>query len=120
MLSSATLAMTQSSLGFQEKSGILLVWPPWMNSNDAGPSSASSGVCSSLYLFVCYNTHNLVEHHKRRLKLAYKYLMDVISLTSFKHFESHDSKPIELIGRLFHQTKLFKASISHDSEFNIT
>lgn len=31
MLSSDTEQMTQGSLGFQEKSEILAVWPPWMN-----------------------------------------------------------------------------------------
>lgn len=46
MLSSATLATTQSSLLFQLKSEILLVCPPWMNSSSGGPSSASSGVCA--------------------------------------------------------------------------
>ena len=46
MLSSATDATTQSSLGFQAKSEILLVWPPWMNSSSGGPSSASSGDCA--------------------------------------------------------------------------
>jgi hypothetical protein len=45
MLSSATEATTQSSLAFQEKSLILLVCPPWMNSSSGGPSSASSGDC---------------------------------------------------------------------------
>ena len=47
MLSSATEATTQSSLAFQEKSLILLVWPPWMNSSSGGPSSASSEDCGS-------------------------------------------------------------------------
>ena len=45
ILSSATEASTQSSLGFQEKSDTLLVWPPWMNMSSGGPSSASSGAC---------------------------------------------------------------------------
>lgn len=31
MLSSETLHNTQASFGFQEKSEILAVWPPWMN-----------------------------------------------------------------------------------------
>ena len=31
MLSSETLQMTHASLGFQEKSDILAVWPPWIN-----------------------------------------------------------------------------------------
>lgn len=31
MLSSDTEQMTQGSLGFQEKSEILAVWPPWIN-----------------------------------------------------------------------------------------
>lgn len=47
MLSSATEAMTQSSVGFQAKSETFDVWPPWMNSSSGGPSSASSGVCRS-------------------------------------------------------------------------
>ena len=47
ILSSDTEQITQGSLGFQEKSGILAVWPPWINSNSGGPSSASSGDCSS-------------------------------------------------------------------------
>ena len=47
MLSSATLATTHSSFEFHEKSETLLVCPPWMNSSSGGPSSASSGVCSS-------------------------------------------------------------------------
>ena len=33
MLSSDTLQMTHGSLGFQVKSEILAVWPPWMNYN---------------------------------------------------------------------------------------
>lgn len=37
----------QGSLGFHEKSEILAVWPPWMNNNSGGPSSASSALCSS-------------------------------------------------------------------------
>lgn len=45
MLSSATEAMTHGSLGFQQKSLILLVCPPCMNSSSGGPSAASSGVC---------------------------------------------------------------------------
>ena len=31
MLSSDTLQSTQASFGFQEKSEIFAVWPPWMN-----------------------------------------------------------------------------------------
>lgn len=31
MLSSDTEQMTQGSFGFQEKSEILAVWPPWIN-----------------------------------------------------------------------------------------
>jgi len=31
MLSSETEHITHGSLGFQEKSDILAVWPPWMN-----------------------------------------------------------------------------------------
>ena len=46
MLSSATEATTQSSLAFQEKSEILDVCPPWMNSSSGGPSSASSADCA--------------------------------------------------------------------------
>jgi len=42
MLSSATEAITQSSLGFQLKSLILEVWPPWMKRSSGGPSAASS------------------------------------------------------------------------------
>mmetsp|Transcript_3262 Transcript_3262/g.11282 ORF Transcript_3262/g.11282 Transcript_3262/m.11282 type:complete len:200 (-) Transcript_3262:711-1310(-) len=47
MLSSATVATTQFSLGFHEKSEILLVCPPCTKSSSGGPSSASSGDCSS-------------------------------------------------------------------------
>lgn len=47
ILSSETEQMTQGSLGFHEKSEILAVCPPWMNSSSGGPSSASSAVCSS-------------------------------------------------------------------------
>ena len=45
MLSSATEATTQSSVGFHAKSDTFEVCPPWMNSNSGGPSSASSGDC---------------------------------------------------------------------------
>ena len=47
ILSSDTLQMTQGSLGFQEKSEILAVWPPLMKSSSGGQSSASSALCSS-------------------------------------------------------------------------
>lgn len=69
MLSSDTLAMTHGSFGFQAKSEIFDVCPPWINcggrggsehgqlsavtfgctptSSSGGPSSASSCVCSS-------------------------------------------------------------------------
>lgn len=47
ILSSETEQITQGSLGFHVKSEILAVWPPWMNSNSGGPSSASSADCSS-------------------------------------------------------------------------
>ena len=73
ILSSAAEAITQLSLGFQLKSVIFDVWPPWINNNyekkiknlkcfyfldkinsnksekitSGGPSSASSGVCSA-------------------------------------------------------------------------
>lgn len=47
MLSSDTEQMTHGSLGFQEKSEIFAVCPPWMNNSSGGPSSASSAVCSS-------------------------------------------------------------------------
>ena len=47
MLSSETEQMTQGSLGFQLKSEILAVWPPWMKRSSGGPSSASSALCSS-------------------------------------------------------------------------
>lgn len=47
ILSSETEQITQASLGFHEKSEILAVCPPWMNSSSGGPSSASSEVCSS-------------------------------------------------------------------------
>ena len=69
MLSSETEQMTQGSFGFQEKSEIFAVWPPWINyvhkhnvkpllrkqkskkfgrtSSSGGPSSASSVDCSS-------------------------------------------------------------------------
>ena len=59
ILSSATLASTQSSQGFQEKSEILLVWPPWMNMSSGGPSSASSGVCSWSILWYNKARNNL-------------------------------------------------------------
>ena len=42
--------ITQGSLGFQEKSNILAVWPAWIN-NSSGPSSASSRSCSPPILF---------------------------------------------------------------------
>lgn len=47
MLSSATLATTQSSFAFHEKSDTLEVWPPCMNNSSGGPSSASSGLCGN-------------------------------------------------------------------------
>ena len=47
MLSSDTEQITQGSLGFHEKSEILAVCPPWMKRSSPGPSSASSGDCSS-------------------------------------------------------------------------
>ena len=54
MLSSETEQMTQASVGFQEKSEILAVWPPWMNSSSGGPSSASSAFCSSPILRIVW------------------------------------------------------------------
>ncbi len=47
MLSSETEQTTQGSLGFQLKSEILAVCPPWMKRSSGGPSSASSADCSS-------------------------------------------------------------------------
>mmetsp|Transcript_42171 Transcript_42171/g.82730 ORF Transcript_42171/g.82730 Transcript_42171/m.82730 type:complete len:321 (-) Transcript_42171:737-1699(-) len=46
-LSSLTLATVQSSRRFQLKSDTLEVWPPCMKRSSGGPSSASSGDCSS-------------------------------------------------------------------------
>ena len=47
ILSSETEQITQGSLGFQEKSEIFAVCPPWINKSSGGPSSASSADCSS-------------------------------------------------------------------------
>lgn len=47
MLSSEVLLNPHSTFLFQLRSLGLLVCPPWTNSNSGGPSSASSGVCSS-------------------------------------------------------------------------
>merc|ERR1719397_61467 len=47
ILSSDTLQITHESLGFHAKSEIFDVCPPCMKRSSGGPSSASSGVCSS-------------------------------------------------------------------------
>jgi hypothetical protein len=47
ILSSATDATIQSSCMFHPKSDTFCVCPPWMNKSSGGPSSASSGDCSS-------------------------------------------------------------------------
>jgi hypothetical protein len=59
MLSSDTLQMTQGWLGFQEKSDILAVCPPCINNSSGGPSSASSGDCSSPILLERNKKRNL-------------------------------------------------------------
>lgn len=51
ILSSVTLAKVHGSFLFHEKSDIPAVWPLWTNNNSGGPSSASSGVCSSPILW---------------------------------------------------------------------
>jgi len=48
ILSSATDAITQSSLKFHAKSDTLAVCPPCINNSSGGPSSASAGVYISL------------------------------------------------------------------------
>ena len=42
ILSSETEQMTQASVGFQEKSEIFEVCPPWMNSSSGGPGGQTS------------------------------------------------------------------------------
>lgn len=54
ILSSATDAITQSSVALNEKSKTFEVCPPWMKSNSGGPSSASSGDCSCPILDVSH------------------------------------------------------------------
>ena len=62
MLSSETEQMTQGSLGFQEKSEILAVCPPWMKRSSGGPSSESSGDCSSPILLQKYEQNGFQNH----------------------------------------------------------
>mmetsp|Transcript_11806 Transcript_11806/g.36504 ORF Transcript_11806/g.36504 Transcript_11806/m.36504 type:complete len:230 (+) Transcript_11806:132-821(+) len=67
MLSSATLAQTNSSSGFQAKSLTLLVWPPWMKSSSGGPSLASSGSCSSPMWLRSHTIMRLSAPHDARM-----------------------------------------------------
>ena len=55
MLSSETLHSTQGSLGFQVKSEILAVWPPWINWREKIRKVTKS--CSFLLPW-CYNSHS--------------------------------------------------------------
>lgn len=52
--------------GHHLKSPTLLVWPPWMKSSSGGPSSASSGLCSSpMRLRLHTFTRRSAEHEPR-------------------------------------------------------
>jgi hypothetical protein len=57
MLSSETEAHTNSSLGFHEKSHILDVWPPWMNSSSGGPREEETSTTISINSNTSISTH---------------------------------------------------------------